>query len=246
VSVTTTLGGLPVLLDGSDWFAIDKPSGLPVHRGYTGERDTVVDRLRPCLGGTVHPAHRLDRGTSGVQIIARTREAARSVGDAFSERRVHKRYVALCRGVVPEAITIDYAVPTGPERDAVRADARTRIVRLGMVRIDGSPLKEPRYSFVLAEPETGRFHQVRRHLAHIAHPILGDSDHGRPDHNRFLRGRVGLSRLALHAASLRFLPPSGEEVEIWAPLPDDLTTPLLAMGFDLEAALALHGLGRLA
>ncbi len=227
-SARAMLGGMPVLHDAGDWFALAKPSGLPVHRGYTGERDTVVDRLREPLGGVVHVAHRLDRGTSGVLLIARSADVARELSEAFATRQVDKVYIALVRGVAPADVLLDHAIPNGPEKDAPRIDARTRLRSLGMVHLVDSPLREPRYSLVRADPETGRFHQVRRHLSHLAHPILGDSDHGRPDHNRFLRARVGLARLALHAAELR-LP--GWPAPVRAPLPGDLAEPLRAMGF---------------
>ena len=241
--MTGTIAGLPVLHEEEGWFALHKPSGLPVHRGYTGERRTLVDLLRKAGLGGVHPVHRLDRGTSGVLLMARTPEATRALQAPFTEHRVEKVYLGLARGVVAEDGVIDYAIPTGPEKDAPRAEARTRVRRLAMLRIDGSPLYEPRYSLVLAEPESGRFHQVRRHLSHTAHPLLGDSDHGRPDHNRLLRDRVGLNRLALHAAQLRFPhPETGAPLVISAPLPADLADPLRALGFDLEAALAPVGL----
>jgi tRNA pseudouridine65 synthase len=241
-----TIAGLPILHEEEGWFALQKPSGLPVHRGYTGERRTLVELLKRAGMAAVHPVHRLDRGTSGVLLVARTAEATRALQSCFTEHRVEKRYVALARGVVPEDQWIEYAIPNGPERDAPRVEARTRVRRLAMLRLDASPLYETRYSLVLAEPESGRFHQVRRHLSHIAHPLLGDSDHGRPEHTRLLRERAGLDRLALHAAQLTFRHPIEErELTITAPLPEDLAGPLRALGFDLAAALAPVGLGGL-
>lgn len=230
MSAPATVGGMRVLHDAGDWFALDKPSGLAVHRGYTGERDTVVERLRRELGGVVHLGHRLDRGTSGVLLIARSAEVARQISESFAGHQVEKVYIALVRGVAPDDVRLDHPIPGGPEKGAERVEARTRIRCLGTVRLDGSPLREPRYSLVRADPETGRFHQVRRHLSHLSNPILGDSDLGRPDHNRLLRQRVGLGRLALHAAELR-LP--GWPAPVRAPLPDDLAAPLRALGFDL-------------
>jgi tRNA pseudouridine65 synthase len=230
-----TLAGLPVLHEEDGWFALNKPSGLPVHRGYTGERRTLVDLLRRELPeGAVHTVHRLDRGTSGVLLVATRPELARAIQERFAEREVRKVYLALARGVVPEETVIDSPVPTGPEKGAPRVEARTRVRRLAFVRLDGSPLHEPRYSLLLAEPETGRFHQVRRHLSHIAHPLIGDSDHGRPDHNRLLRDRVGLGRLALHALELHLPHPlTGAPVQLRAPLPEDLAAPLRALGFEV-------------
>jgi len=240
------LAGIPVLHDDEGWFALDKPSGLPVHRGYTGERRTLISLLRGAGVLDAHPVHRLDRGTSGVLLMGRTPEATRALQEQFTSHSVRKTYLALARGVVPDDAVIDYAIPNGPEKTAPRVEARTRVRCLAVVRIDGSPLYEPRYSLILAEPESGRFHQVRRHLSHTAHPLIGDSDHGRPDHNRLLRDRVGLGRLALHAARLSLShPASGAPLTLSSPLPDDLTLPLRALGFDLASALASAGLADL-
>ncbi|MCS6898313.1 MAG: pseudouridine synthase [Myxococcales bacterium] len=234
-----TLAGFPVLHEEDGWLALNKPSGLPVHRGYTGERQTLVDLLRHKLpSGAVHTVHRLDRGTSGVLLVATQIEMAQALQECFARREVRKVYLALARGVVPEEVEIDSPVPAGPEQQAPRVEARTRVRRLAFVQLEASPLQESRYSLILAEPETGRFHQVRRHLSHIAHPLIGDSNHGRPEHNRLLRARVGLSRLALHARELLLRHPlTGAPVRIRAPLPEDLTKPLQALGFDVNGLL---------
>jgi tRNA pseudouridine65 synthase len=125
---------------------------------------------------------------------------------------------------------IDHPVPS--DEDGPRVPARTSVRRVEAVAIEGSPLKESRYSLVRAEPETGRFHQVRRHLKHIGHPIVGDSTYGRSEHNRLCAERFGLRRLALHASSLSItLAEQDDAVTIEAPLPLDLEEPLRLMGF---------------
>jgi tRNA pseudouridine65 synthase len=137
------------------------------------------------------------------------------------------------RGLAPDALRVDHPVPA--DEAGARVPAQTHLERLADVRID-SPLREARYSLVRARPETGRFHQVRRHLAHIGHPVIGDANYGRGEHNRLLAERVGLRRLALHARSTRLdHPASGVPMSFVAPLPDDLTAPLLRLGLELDA-----------
>lgn len=236
-------GPLPRLFEDDVLLVLDKPSGLPVHRGYTGERDNVAERLRRHGPHPFHTVHRLDRGTSGVLVVARDEASARALTEAFTARDVAKTYLALVRGQPGDDIDIDHPVPSGPDKGAPRAEARTHVTRLATVTLEGSTMRETRYSLLIARPETGRFHQIRRHLAHIAHPIIGDGDHGRPDHNRLLKARVGLARLALHAMTIELTHPrSGERIELRSPIPTDLAEPLSALGFDLASLpqLAKH------
>lgn len=200
--------------------AFAKPSGLLVHRGW-GDDDTVaVDLARAAMGVRVHPAHRLDRATSGVLLFALDPECAAALGRAFEAGLVRKTYLALVRGVAPEEGVIDNPVPKtegGPRVPAVTAFRR---------RHAGE-----RWSLVEARPRTGRLHQIRRHLKHISHPIVGDVNYGKGDINRLFRERYDLRRLALHAAEIGFLHPfSGEEITIRAPLPPDLEDPFTKLG----------------
>jgi tRNA pseudouridine65 synthase len=205
--------------------AINKPSGMLVHRGWANDDVVAVDLLHAQLGRRVWPLHRLDRGTSGIVLFALDVETARLLSGAFERGEVHKRYLALVRGHAPEHVLIDYALRRVDDKSPDRQPAQTRIRRLAEFE---------RYSLVEAEPLTGRTHQIRRHLKHIAHPIIGDVRYGKGDHNRMFRERFGLHRLALHAAELRLTPPSSTiELTIRAPLPDDLSGPLAAMGIHL-------------
>jgi tRNA pseudouridine65 synthase len=205
--------------------AINKPSGLLVHRGWARDDVVAVDLLHAQLGRHVWPLHRLDRGTSGVVMFALDADTARAFGAALERNEIHKRYLALVRGHAPEQVHIDYALRKVDSNSPDRQEARTRVRRLAQVdRATSSPGFE-RYSLVEAVPETGRTHQIRRHLKHIAHPIIGDVRYGKGDHNRMFRERFGLHRLALHAAELRF-----GELTICAPLPEDLREPLAQIG----------------
>jgi tRNA pseudouridine65 synthase len=211
----------------------DKPSKLLVHRGWDDDDDVALFRVRDAVGEHVHPVHRLDRGTSGALLFARTREAARDLSRAFETGTVEKRYLALVRGTPPEEGVIDYAIPR--TEDGPRVPAVTRFRRVARSPVD-------RCSLVLATPETGRLHQIRRHMKHIFHPLVGDVKHGSGAINRHYREAYGLHRLALHAWSLAFdHPVTGARIVVVAPIPDDLGGPLDALGLprgaDLDAAL---------
>ncbi|MBX3183149.1 MAG: pseudouridylate synthase [Polyangiaceae bacterium] len=202
---------------------MNKPSGLLVHRGWDNDDDVALFRVRDALGGRhVFPVHRLDRGTSGALVFARDREAASQLSRLFEAGHVEKVYWALVRGRPPDEGLIDYAVP--------RAEGASRVPAVTAFRVMGrSPVD--RCSLVEARPKTGRLHQVRRHLKHIHHPLIGDVRHGSGAINRRYRAEYGLHRLALHAASIAFTHPiTGEALSVMAPLPDDLRAPLSALG----------------
>ncbi len=228
-----TLGGLVVIHRESDYFAIDKPSGLPVHPGLSRERDTVVARLGAALGGCVHLLHRLDRGTSGVLLVATGAIAAARFGRAFSTGRVEKEYLALVRGAPPDAVEVDHPIPRDEGGD--RVSAVTHVRTLAVTTLADSPLREKRYALVTAAPRTGRFHQVRRHLKHLGHPIVGDTNYGKSEHDRFVRERTGLARLALHAAHIVVRDDDGAVLaDVAAPLADDLGQALLRLGLPIR------------
>ena len=217
---------LTILYRDEFLLAVDKPSGLLVHRGWGDDLMTAVDEVRALIGArTVHPVHRLDRGTSGVLVFALDPKSAARLGAQFESGEVDKRYVALVRGVVPERGVIDHAISR--REDGPRVPAVTEFARLA---------EGPHRSLLVARPRTGRLHQVRRHLKHIHHPLVGDANYGRGEINRDYRARFGLARLALHAASCRLQhPATGAPLHLRAPLPDDLTVPLEAMGWTAEA-----------
>lgn len=198
----------------------NKPSGLLVHRGWDRDDDVALFRVRDALGGEhVHPMHRLDRGTSGALVFARTQDAARVLAAAFEEGTIEKRYLALVRGhVARDEGEIDYAIQKS--EDGPRVPALTRYRTLCRSAVD-------RCSLVEARPETGRLHQIRRHLRHIDHPLVGDVRHGSGSINRHYRATYALHRLALHAAAIAFAHPmTGERVAVEAPMPADLAEPL--------------------
>lgn len=200
----------------------NKPSGLLVHRGWDNDDDVAMFRVRDAIGSYVYPVHRLDRGTSGALLFARTREAAAALCSAFEHGAVDKTYLALVRGAPPDHGVIDHPIPKSEGGARVLARTRFRVVARSTV---------DRCSLVEAKPETGRLHQVRRHLRHIDHPLVGDVNHGSGEINRRYRAAYALHRLALHARRLSFAhPATGAPVDVVAPVPDDLAHPLAALG----------------
>jgi tRNA pseudouridine65 synthase len=209
--------------------AVNKPSGLITHRGWANDADNALRRARGLAQTYVYPVHRLDRGTSGVLLFALTKQVAASLGEQLQGGGFRKRYLALVRGIIAEQVEVDHGLAKGPGQE--RRPAQTSVWRLGTFE---------RYSLVRAEPHTGRPHQVRRHLKHLSHPVLGDTRFGNGEHNRLCRARFALHRLALHAAVLSFAhPESGEPIALRAPLPPDLAEPLRAMGLWSAAQAAI-------
>jgi tRNA pseudouridine65 synthase len=192
----------------------NKPSGMLVHRGWGNDGDIALFRVRDAVGGRVQPLHRLDRGTSGALLFARTSAALVELSRQFESQRVEKEYVALVRGrPVASDGTIDYPIPR--TEGGARVSAVTHYRVLGRSSVD-------RCALVLARPETGRLHQIRRHLRHLGHPLIGDVKYGSGEINRHYRAEYALHRLALHASSLAFThPASGERLRVSAPLPAD-------------------------
>lgn len=211
---------LPVLWRDEHLVAIDKPSGWLVHRTGLDAHETriVLQALRDQLGRPVYPVHRLDKGTSGVLLMALDPDTARAVAGQFEARALGKRYLALVRGWPPEAWTVDHALrPDDAAPETPAQPALTRFQRLASLTIDVPVDRYPttRAALVQAWPETGRRHQIRRHLKHVAHPIIGDATHGKGAHNRWWAQRLGTARLWLHACELSLVHPwSGQPLTI--------------------------------
>jgi tRNA pseudouridine65 synthase len=213
---------LPVLYRDEALVVVDKPAGMIVHRGWAQDEVTALSVLRGMLGQWVYPVHRLDRGTSGALIFALSSEIASVLGEAFMEDRVSKRYLALVRGQAPDEALVDHALAKEPGKP--KQPAQTRVARLFSHPVTDELTGMSRnYSWVEAWPLTGRAHQVRRHLKHLNHPIIGDVRYGKSEHNRLFRRRFGLERMALHAERVSFAHPlRGGTLEVTAPLPADL------------------------
>lgn len=218
--------------------AVAKPPGMAVHRSeQVHDRAPALQVLRNQLGCWVYPVHRLDRGTSGVLLFALDPETARLVGEALTRRDVDKRYVAIVRGFAPEHAEVDYPLREAP--DTPLQPAHTTLRRLGTVvlPIPVGRYPEARYSLVELRPHTGRLHQLRKHMAHLRHPIVGDVGHGEGRHNRLFRERFGVHRMLLHARAMTLPHPvTGTPLQLRAPLDEELSTLLATLGWRDGAA----------
>ncbi|KGM39163.1 pseudouridine synthase [Aquabacterium sp. NJ1] len=216
---------LTILWQDEDMVVVHKPAGWLVHRTGLDAHETrfVMQTLRDQLGRHVYPVHRLDKGTSGVLLMALHAEAARALCAVFEQHQVHKRYIAMVRGWPAAAQTVDHALrPDDAPPDAPAQPAQTAFRRLATLQLDVPVDRYPstRVALVEALPLTGRRHQIRRHLKHIAHPIIGDATHGKGAHNRWWAQQLGQQRLWLHAASLQLVQPlSGQQLNLVSPIP---------------------------
>ena len=208
--------------------AVDKPAGIHVHppedqKHRIAPSTNGLKILAEQLGLHLYPVHRLDRATSGVLLYALTAAAAGELARQFREREVLKHYVCVARGWTDEAGVIDHALaPEAPEGEATRerkeslpSVTRYRTVARCEVPYPDREHPRSRYSLLIAEPETGRRHQLRRHFSHLAHPLIGDPIYGHGPHNRLFRDGLKLPGLLLKAQSIALThPSSGERLEI--------------------------------
>lgn len=235
-------GSLPIIFRDDSLIAIHKPAGLLVHRSVLDRHETrfALQMLRDQIGQPVYPVHRLDRGTSGVLLFALDREVGRVLSSQFERGEVSKRYVAVVRGHPPESGDIDHPLQRMADehagivaRGAAQA-AHTRYRRLATVelpyRVDRYP--SSRYELVELEPLTGRWHQLRRHMKHIAHPIIGDATHGKGRHNRLFQTLFGHPRLLLAATEMRLAHPvGGQALHLQAGVAEDFAEVIGRLGW---------------
>lgn len=221
---------LPLLHCDARLVAVAKPPGLLVHpSGLDAHEDvSALKLLRAQLGQWLWPLHRLDKATSGVLLFARDADAAREWGMAFEQGRVRKRYLALVRGWPAEEGVIDHALARDPELPSAGQERLPSVTRYRRLTTFEWPFQvdarhaSSRYALMEVEPLTGRRHQIRRHFKHIAHPLVGDTTHGKGAHNRAVAQWLGTVRLWLHCewmevpmveGALRIVAPPGREWE---------------------------------
>jgi 23S rRNA pseudouridine1911/1915/1917 synthase len=205
--------------------AVDKPAGVPAQPTLTSDQGTLPELVAAAVGGPVTIVHRLDLDTSGVTVLARTREAAAALSAAFRDGAPEKTYLALCgRAPSPPAGRVDAPLgkdPSRPGRRAVRPDGDPAATRYATLRVGPGGC-----ALVEARPETGRTHQIRVHLAHAGAPLLGDVRYGGARHIT----AFSVQRVMLHAHRLVLAhPASGEPLTFQAPLPEDFAAAIAAL-----------------
>ncbi|CAM4104369.1 tRNA pseudouridine(65) synthase TruC [Vibrio neonatus] len=196
--------------------AVNKPAGMLVHRSWLDKKETqfVMQTLRDQIGQHVFPLHRLDRPTSGVLVFALSSEVASQMMPMFAEHQMQKTYHAIVRGWIEESDRLDYALKVEYDKiadkfankDKEAQEAITDYKPLAKVEVPFSTGRFPtsRYCLMELQPLTGRKHQLRRHMKHLRHPIVGDTTHGDGKHNRLFKDNLQSDRLLLHASRLEF------------------------------------------
>lgn len=237
---------LDILFHDEHFIAIHKPAGLLVHRSEVDRHETrfAIQLLRDQIGQHVWPVHRLDRGTSGALLFALHKEALVAASQQFEQNRVDKTYLAIVRGWPARNGLIDHPLRRIREADGFDSDgppqnASTRFVRLATLNlpvcIDRYPTS--RYALLRLHPETGRRHQLRRHLKHIAHPIIGDATYGKGAHNRLFQQIFGEARLLLACTGLQLAHPfSAVPLQITCPLAEGFSRVLAQPGWLPDSA----------
>ena len=222
---------LEILYQDEYLVAINKPSGLLVHKSMIDRHEIyfAMKMLRDQIGEWVYPIHRLDKPTSGVLLFALDSETARVMSEQFKAHTIAKTYIAVVRGYTPKDGIIKHALKEKLDKiadkkaseDKEAQEALTAFKRLETVELDFAVglYEKTRYSLVELKPKTGRKHQLRRHMKHISHHILGDTKYGRGEHNKMIRSEFDCQRLLLHAISLEVQYPYSEKrLIIKAPL----------------------------
>lgn len=234
---------LEILYEDENLIAINKPHGLLVHRSSIAADTSLfaLQLLRDQIGKTVYPAHRLDRKTAGVLLFSLDKETDQLVQPLFANKAIEKKYIAILRGFCAEEGTIDY--PLAKENGTIQ-EAITHFKKLAQAEIDIPSGKFPtsRYSLVEASPETGRMHQLRRHFAHILHPIIGDRPHGCNKQNKIWKETFEMDTMMLHARSLNFIHPHTQEnIHIEASLQPEFhrVLEILTMSNPIQSCLAI-------
>ncbi len=199
---------LEIIYQDQYFIAINKPGGMLVHKSELAPEETVfvLQTLRDQLDKHIYPVHRLDRPTSGVLLFAFSSEIARTLSEHLIDKKIKKKYLALVRGWLQESVTIDHPVKNdrGNLKDAI---TRFSPIRHYTLDIKMGSYDKQRYSLVGCEPESGRWHQIRQHLAHLRHYIINDRVHGNNKHNKLFKEELMIEPMFLHAESLELCHP---------------------------------------
>lgn len=232
-----------------EWLvAVNKPAGWLVHRSWLDRHETVfvMQTLRDQIGQHVYTVHRLDRPTSGVLLLALSSDVARQLSEQFAQHQLQKTYHAVVRGWLAGEETLDYALTeeldkiadkfAQPDKAPQPAITHWRALATAELPVPVSCYQTSRYTLMELKPETGRKHQLRRHMRHLRHPIIGDTAHGDLRQNRSAAEHFAMGRLMLHASELSLIHPvTGEPLLLRAGL--DTTWQGILRIFDWQSAL---------
>ncbi len=202
---------LDIIYHDQNFIAINKSAGLLVHRSYIDFHETsnAVDLLQAQIQQPVYPVHRLDKPTSGVLLFALDKQSAGLMSELFRNHQITKHYLAVVRGHADLQGTVDNPVrdkdaPQKPRKDASTSYRALAHLELG-IAVDR--YASARYSLLEVQPLSGRRHQIRQHMKHISHPLIGDTSYGKSIHNKFFKSHFECTRLLLHAQRLNFIHP---------------------------------------
>lgn len=238
---------LEILYQDEHLVAINKPSGLLVHKSMIDKHEIyyAMMMLKEQIGKYIYPVHRLDKPTSGVLLFALTKECASLLSKQFEEHSITKTYIAIVRGYTDEEGIIDHALSEKHDKiadkkardDKEAQEAVTHYKRLATVELDYSigRYEKTRYSLVQVIPQTGRKHQIRRHMKHISHHLLGDTKYGRGEQNKYIRVAFDVQRMLLHAISLEITHPyTNTPIKFIAPLDETFVSLFHTFGWQIE------------
>lgn len=228
---------LEVLYRDESLIAINKPHGLLVHRTKmaTDATEFALQLLRDMIDQPVYPAHRLDRKTSGVLLFALNEGMNRELQMKFQEKEITKVYWSIVRGYTDDEGTIDYAL-TNESGKVQKSITRYKTLSRTELNVPFGKHETSRYSFIEVKPETGRMHQIRKHMAHIFHPIIADRTHGCNKQNRLFKEKWKMETMLLHARQLSFIhPETNEKLSITADLQSEFKRMMKLMSFTKNA-----------
>lgn len=227
---------LEIIYEDELLIAINKPHGLLVHRTALAYDvyEFALQILRDQIGQHVYPCHRIDRKTSGVLLFTKDENTNKVLQQKFAVNEVKKKYLAIVRGFSPDEGIIDYPLK---REDGTIQEAITHYTTINQTEINVPFGNHPtsRYSLVLIEPQSGRMHQIRKHLAHIIHPIIGDRPYGCNKQNKLFKDKWNMNSMMLHALNLKFdHPVKNESIQIVAKPSNEFLRTLEFLEFDPE------------
>ena len=224
-SVQPLVDTIEIVFEDDYIVAVNKPNNFLIHQSHYArniKEPTLLEFLEQQLGFPLYPVHRLDRKTSGIILLAKQKEFVATFQELFNQNEIHKTYYAMVRGFSPAVGTID--TPVKNDDTGVYKDALTNYTTSQSIELDipVTPYEKSRYSLVKLCPETGRMHQLRKHLNKINHPIVGDYKYGDRFHNRMYETEFNCMYMFLHAYKMEFTHPlSAQKMCLTAGFPID-------------------------